>query len=226
MPRPPQHRLPRTQYFVPVGFTHFHPCHLNAADRARIRRRFNPRGIFLNIPYAAAYTQLELATISTATAYELTPMMARQRDTFEIRFRRIWEMILSCAFGFTDLSYTTRLNMPLELGLMLASGKTCFIASRRRYGALARISDLNLGDIHYHEGRPRRLIAGLSHWIEQHCSHRRIEVERLVNRFKAVVWLREWHLGPEEFDRLPPEAISAVLRTAQTNLGVFFGPLP
>lgn len=86
MPRPPQHRLPRTQYFVPVGFTHFHPCHLNAADRARIRRRFNPRGIFLNIPYAAAYTQLELATISTATAYELTPMMARQRDTFEIRF--------------------------------------------------------------------------------------------------------------------------------------------
>jgi hypothetical protein len=41
--------------------------------------------------------------------------MAKQRSTFEARFRRIWEMILTCAYGFTDLSYTRRLNIPLEL---------------------------------------------------------------------------------------------------------------
>jgi len=98
-----------------------------------VKRRFDRRGIFINIPYTPRYSRLEIAIISTATAYGLTPRMAKQRSTFEARFRRIWEMILTCAYGFTDLSYTRRLNIPLELGLLLALGKNCFITSRRQY---------------------------------------------------------------------------------------------
>lgn len=219
-------RLPRIQSVLPSGgLSHFHPCFLGAADRARVKRQFNRSGIFVNIPYASRYTRFELAIISTATAYGLTPRMAKQRATFETRFRRIWEMILTCAYGFTDLSYARRMNIPLELGLMLALGKNCFITSARRYDALSRISDLNLGDIHYHEGRPRTLIADFSRWIEENCSHQHIAVAALVNRFRAVVWLRDEHLGPDEFDRLRPENITAVLRSAQRNLGVTFGPL-
>jgi hypothetical protein len=151
-------------------------------------------------------------------------MMAKQSTTFEVRFRRIWRMILSCGFGFADLSYMTRMNIPLELGLMLALGKNCFIASRRRYEALGRVSDLNLGDIHYHEGRPRSLIADFSRWIEQHCSHQRISVARLVSRFRTLVALRRY-FGQEDFDRFTPQQLAAMLRSAERNLRIVVGPL-
>jgi len=89
--------------------------------------------------------------------------------------------------------------------------------------SLARVSDLNLGDIPHHEGSPRRLIADFSRWIEQNCSHRQIEVSRLVHRFRAVAWLREY-MGPDEFDRIPPEGVSAALVGAERKLGIRFGP--
>jgi hypothetical protein len=193
--------------------------------RGRIRRHFDRRGIFINIPYAEAYTSLELAIISTATAYGLTPKMARQRAAFEVRFRRIWEMILNCAYGFTDLSYVTRMNMPLELGLMLALGKNCFITGRARYSGLRSISDLNLGDIHYHEGRTLRLITDFSRWIEQNCSRRHIEISKLVNRFRVVTWMRDY-LGSNEFDRLTPTELSAMVRSAENRLGLRLGAIP
>jgi hypothetical protein len=161
-----------------------------------------------------------MAVISTATAYGLTPIMAKQRSAFENRFQRIWSMILSCGFGFTDLTYTTRMNMPFELGLMLALGKNCFITSGRRYAALRTISDLNLGDVHYHDRRPRTLIAAFSRWIEQNCTQKRIRVAALLSRFRTMLVLRDSLLGPEEFDRLDPEEISELLASAERNLGV------
>jgi len=129
--------------------------------RRQIRKRFDARGIFLNIPYAVRYTRLELAVIATATAYGLRPVLAKQQVVFDVRFKRILELITSCAFGFTDLSYEKRMNMPFELGIMMAMGKDCFIVSRRKYSGLASISDLSLGDIHYHEADPHPTRKGI-----------------------------------------------------------------
>src|SRR5574341_1115027 len=115
------------------------PLHLSQTIRSRIRREFDPYGIFLNIPYSRRYSGLEVVIMSTVTAYGLTPRMARERTRTEIRLLKITELMLSCKFGFTDLSYVTRMNMPLELGMLLAFGKETFIASGKRYAALKTV---------------------------------------------------------------------------------------
>ncbi len=214
MSRRLRNQLPRTRCVLPTGFSVFHPAYLPPSLRRQIRNRFDRRGIFLNIPYAADYSKLEIAIISTVTAYGLNPVMAKQRVRFDIRFVRILEMVTTCAFGFTDLSYPTRMNMPLELGLMLALGKNSFIAGKRRYSAHASISDLNLGDIRYHEGRPRDLIRDFSRWIETNCSRKRITLKELIERYETFMELRKY-LGVEEFDRLSPQEIFEVLQSAR-----------
>ena len=212
-------RLPGSTCNIPSRLSVFHPSYLPSSLRARIRKGFNPRRIFLNIPYATRYTKFELAIIATATAYGLDPVMAKQRAVFDVRFKRILEMICSCAVGVTDLSYAHRMNMPLELGIMLALGKNCFIVSRRRYSGLASISDLNLGDIRYHEGDPKALIRDFSRWIEANCSPKKMTIAELLERYEAFVELRK-ALGADDFDRLSPQDISQMLRIAGATMNI------
>lgn len=212
MARPPA-------FTLPARCSVRHPAYLPASLRRQIRRRFDPRGIFLNIPYAPRYTRLELAVVSTATAYGLRPVLAKQQVVFDVRLKRILEMITSCAFGFTDLSYEKRMNMPFELGIMIALGKDCFVVSQRRYSGLASISDLNLGDIHYHEGDPLALIGAFSRWIESNCSRRRLAHRLLAERYAAFVRLRR-AVGQDDFDRLTPQEIDTALMGARSILGV------
>jgi hypothetical protein len=155
--------------------------------------------------------------MSTATAYGLVPVMAKQRPRFEGRLQRILEMIYSCAFGLTDLSYRDRMNMPFELGVMLAVGKNCFIIGKRRYSAIRTISDLNLGDIFYHEGQPKRLVRDFATWIEHNCTRKRIPLQDLQARFDAFVRLRRY-LGSDEFDRLSPQEIAGMLAAVRSRL--------
>jgi len=204
-----QRRTSTRRLVLPSWIPPDQPLYLNQAIRRRIRRDFDPAGIFLNIPYSNRYSNLEVAIISTVTAYGLTPRMARERSRTEARLLKIAELILTCTYGFTDLSYVTRMNMPLELGLLLAFGKETFIASQRRYGALRTISDLNFSDIHYHEGRIRKLIVALSRWIEQNCSRKRLTTETLLQRYRRLRLLRQ-SLG-DDFDRLRPQEISRLL---------------
>jgi len=189
------------------------PLHITSAVRRRIRRNFDPTGIFLNIPYSDRYSDLEVAIISTVTAYGLTPRMARERSRTETRLLKVTELILTCKYGFTDLSYVTRMNMPLELGLLLAFGKETFIASGKRYSALRTISDLNFSDIHYHEARIGRLIVPLSRWIEQTCSKKRLTTDTLRQRYRRLRRFRQ-ALGPD-FDKLRPLEITKLLGVAR-----------
>ncbi len=189
------------------------PLYLNQTIRRRIRQEFDQNGIFLNIPYSDRYSSLEVAIISTVTAYDLTPRMARQRSRTEARLLKITELILACRYGLTDLSYVQRMNMPLELGLLLAFGKETFITSYKKYSALKTISDLNFADIRYHEGSVRRLIVELSRWIEQTCSRKRLTTRTLLGRYRRLRRLRQ-SLG-DDFDRLRPNEISLVLGIAQ-----------
>ena len=207
-----QRRAPAHRVILPSWIPPDQPLYLNLAIRRRIRREFDPTGIFLNIPYSDRYSSLEVAIISTVTAYGLTPRMARERSRTEMRLLRIAELILTCQYGLTDLSYITRMNIPLELGLLLAFGKETFIASSRRYGALRTISDLNFSDIHYHEGRVRKLIVTLSRWIEQNCSKKRLKTDTLLQRYRRLRRLRQ-SLG-DDFDRLRPQEISRLLGVA------------
>jgi hypothetical protein len=105
------------------------------------------------------------------------------------------------------------MNMPLELGLLLAFGKETFVTSGKRYGALKTISDLNFADIHYHENQVGRLIQGLSLWIEETCSSKRIAHDTLLRRYKRLRQIRRV-LGPD-FDRLYPQEVSDLLGVAR-----------
>ena len=201
----------RRPALLPSWISEGHPLYLNSEARSRIRQEFHGNsGIFLNIPYSDRYSNLEVATISTVTAYGLTPRMARERVRLEVRAQKIFELILSCRYGFTDLSYQTRMNMPLELGLLLALGKETFVTSKKRYSSLKSISDLNFGDIHYHGGSVRTLIKELSRWIEQTCSTKQLTTKDLLKRYRMVYRFRN-ELG-EDFDKRLPQLISRLLR--------------
>lgn len=186
-----------------------HPLHLNKTLCRRIARNFDANGIFLNIPYSEEYSNLELAILSTATAYGLRPRMARERVGFEARLLKIVELMLACRYGLTDLTYVKRMNMALELGLLMAFGKENFVMSGQRYGAIKRVSDLNFADIHYHEGKIRRLILGFSLWIEKVCRRKRQGTELLLRRYRH--WrLIHGSLG-DDFDRYSPQEIAAMV---------------
>lgn len=212
MPRRPRRR-PSRRPILPSWISSDQPLYVNPAIRRRIMREYDPAGIFLNIPYSRRYSNLEVAIISTVTAYGLLPRMARERLRMEMRFLKIAELVLTCNYGFTDLSYLTRMNMPLELGLLLAFGKETLVVSRRRYSALRTISDLNFADIHYHEGRIRKLVVILSRWIEQTCSRKRLKTETLLRRYRQLRRVRR-SLG-DDFDRLKAGEISKVLGVAE-----------
>lgn len=205
-------RLPRS-LFVTTWIGSSHPLHLSRAVLERIRKNFDPRAIFLNIPYSRRYSNLEVAIISTVTAYGMRPRMARERIRMEIRMLKIVELILSCQYGLTDLTYAMRMNMPLELGLLLAFGRETFVMSRRRYSALRAASDLNFCDIHYHEGSVRSLIAGLSAWLEEVYYPKDLTVRALLRRYRRWKKIRE-ALG-DMFDRLKPEQIAKLVELVE-----------
>ena len=199
---------------VPSWIRPDQPLYQTSARRRRIEKTFaTQQGIFLNIPYSPRYAPLELAILSTVTAYGLVPHMARDRLRLETRSSKIAEMILSCRYGLADISYGTRMNLPLELGMMLAFGKETFITSRKPYGALRSISDLNFADVHYHRGSVRRLIAMLSRWIEQNCSAKRLTTDSLYRRYRRLRRLRQ-SLG-EDFHKIAPHEFKHVLGVLQ-----------
>ncbi len=208
------------QPILPLWIPPDHPLHLSRSTLRKIRARFDKRGIFLNIPYSPRYSRLEAAIISTVTAYDLTPYLARQRPRVEVRLLKLVEMMFSCRYALTDLSYSRRMNMPLELGLLLGFGKETFITSRKPYGALKTVSDLNFSDIHYHRGSVRELIAGLSRWLEHNCSRKRLSNRTLMQRYRHLCQVRR-DLG-RDFDKLQPSEISGLLGFAQDQFRLRF----
>jgi hypothetical protein len=192
-----------------------HPLHLSAETRHLIRKEYTADGIFLNIPYSRRYTNFEIAVLSTVTAYGLVPRMAKQESGLAVRLHKIARMMLSCKFAFTDLTYVKRLNMPFELGMLLAWGKENFVVSAIRYESLRRISDLNFGDIHYHERSVKNLIASLSAWLKEHYPKKAISLSDLLQRYRRWQRIRQ-ELGPD-FDQRSPQEIDQMIKIAQAE---------
>jgi hypothetical protein len=136
----------------------------------------------------------------------------------ETRILKIVELMFSCQFGFTDLSYVKRMNMPLELGLLLSFGRETFVTSSTRFGSLKSISDLNFADIRYYDGSVRKLISELATWIQQNCSDKHLSTKTLYTRYRRLKKIRD-HLG-NDFDRLMPEKIATLLGVAKDEIGL------
>jgi len=215
-------RQHRPKPLIPDWFPSSHPLNLPQSVRRAIARDFNPDAVFLNIPYSRRYTNLEVAMISTLTAYGLVPQMAKTRVGLEVRLHKIAALMLGCGYGVTDLTYVRRMNMPLELGVLLAWGKHTFVASERPYGTIKTISDLNFGDVHYHRQRVGELVRQLSRWIEQHCSRKRFSVSILMSRYRRLQRIRR-SLGPD-FEKLTPSEISKLLGIVEEEFSMKLVP--
>jgi hypothetical protein len=81
----------------------------------------DPRGVFLNVPYDAAYQRFFVTLISTLVSLGQTPHCVLEvRERGQGRLARIFELLFSCGVSIHDLSRVSlpaRYNMPFELGL-------------------------------------------------------------------------------------------------------------
>jgi hypothetical protein len=205
---------------IPSWLPDHHPFYVSPPTARRIRRVFKPNRIFLNIPYASRYSNLEVAVLSTATAYDLHPCMAKERSKLEIRMRKIGELVLTCKYGFTDLSYATRMNMPFELGVLLAWGKETFVITSHPSRTIKSLSDLNFGDIEFHRRSVELLIEKFSRWIERAATAKRLTSATLLTRYRRWQAFRR-SLGGD-FDRLTPAQLANVVGVAEDEFSVRF----
>jgi hypothetical protein len=205
---------------IPGWLADHHPFYVSPATAERVRRGFRSDRIFLNIPYASKYSNLEVAVLSTATAYGLDPHMAKERSRLEVRMRKIVELMLTCNYGFTDLSYADRMNMPFELGVLLAWGKETFVVTSHPTRTIKALSDLNFGDIEFHRGTVKLMIEKFSRWIERTATTKRLTAGTLLTRYRRWQVIRR-SLG-SDFDRLTPAQLADLVGAAEDEFSLKF----
>ena len=103
-------------------------------------------------------------------------------DSSEIRISKIFRIIAECRLGIHDLSRTQldknthlpRFNMPLELGMFLASKyfgrdehdrKVCMVFEAKQHTYEAFISDIKGQDIKAHANNPRTIVMTVRNWL-------------------------------------------------------------
>lgn len=148
--------------------------------------------IFINCPFSKDYRQFFWATIYTVTRSGFIPRCALETDdSSDNRFEKICRIIAQCKYGIHDISKTDldpksnlpRFNMPLELGLFLASKrfgnglqrkKKCIIFDRQQYRYQKFISDISGHDIHSHKNSPKQLIVEIASWLRAETTKQNI----------------------------------------------------
>jgi hypothetical protein len=123
--------------------------------------------VFLNIPYDAGFKNLLLAYIAVISAFGFTPRATLEIPFSERRLDRILKLILQSEYSIHDLSRvqldrtsprTPRFNMPFELGLTVALGKTVHtshewvICESVKHRVKKSLSDMDGSDAYIHGG--------------------------------------------------------------------------
>jgi len=132
--------------------------------KIEILKNYDRRRVFLDIPYAR-YKRFEHAICSTLIAHNLTPVLGREKITSKERICKLCVSILSCKYGIADVSYPT-LNVPFELGLLLAYNKPTALLCQKRHWIPKHFSDMQWSDsIVSYSMDKEKLMWGLSKWI-------------------------------------------------------------
>lgn len=143
----------------------------------------NPRDVFVNCPFDAAYKPIFNAIVFTVFRCGFRARCALEADdSADNRFSKICGIIDQCRYAVHDISRTEtdgdpplpRFNMPLEVGLFLGAkrfggarqkDKRCIIFDREQYRYQRFISDIAGQDIHAHGGNEVTLITELAAWF-------------------------------------------------------------
>jgi len=132
----------------------------------RIKSDYHATKVFINIPYVKGYQKLRVTLIATVLAVGLRPILASERSTGTLRLCKLCELMQTSKYAITDLSYDGLLNMPFELGFLLALGRhgnTVLVDNKyidkakklRKFES--RLSNLKGLDILHHGRRPEQL---------------------------------------------------------------------
>lgn len=139
--------------------------------------------VFLNCPFDSQYKPIFEAIVFAILDCGLWPRCALEiDDASEVRIDKIFKMIADCKFGIHDISRTEvtsasglpRFNMPLELGMFLATKrfgagrqqkKVCLILDSAPFRYQQFISDIAGQDIQVHKNNPKDAIAVVRNWL-------------------------------------------------------------
>lgn len=131
-------------------------------------KRPDPRAVFLNVPFDAAYEKQFLALLCALIALGRKPRCVLEiPEMGQGRLARIIAHMSTCGVSIHDLSRVgtpVRFNMPFELGIACALARNgihhSFVLLERKQHRLARsLSDLGGIDPLIHNGRVRQTIA-------------------------------------------------------------------
>jgi len=125
------------------------------------------QGVFINCPFDSEYKPLFEAIAFAVLACGFRPRCALEiDDSSEVRIDKIFKIIAECKYGIHDISRTEvtsasglpRFNMPLELGMFLATKrfgagrqrqKVCLILDSMPYRYQQFISDIAGQEVEY-----------------------------------------------------------------------------
>jgi hypothetical protein len=157
-----------------------------------------PRDVFINCPFDAAYQPFFHAIVFTVTRSGFRARCALETDNaVDNRLAKICEIIRECRYGIHDISRTEsdgtpplpRFNMPLELGLFLGAQrfggrhhtqKCCIVLDRERYRFQRFVSDIAGQDIHSHDGDVPTLILKVATWLRTQSDDPRVPGGRAI----------------------------------------------
>jgi hypothetical protein len=112
------------------------------------------------------------------------------------------------------------MNMPFELGVLLAWGKETFVITSHPTRTIRSLSDLNFGDVEFHRRTVRLLIEKFSKWIERTAASKRLSTATLLTRYRRWQAIRR-SLG-KDFDRLTPAELAKLVGVAEDEFSVRF----
>src|SRR5712691_7530213 len=139
--------------------------------------------VFINCPFDAQYRPLFEAIVFAVLDCTFRPRCALEiDDSSEVRIDKIFKIIAECKYGIHDISRTEvtsasglpRFNMPLELGMFLATKrfgagrqrqKVCLILDSLPYRYQQFISDIAGQDIQVHNNSAQEAISIVRNWL-------------------------------------------------------------
>jgi hypothetical protein len=160
---------------------------------------FDPKSVFINIPYDDDFEPLYLAFIAGICGFGLTPRATLEIPGSQRRLNRIFRLIRACRYSFHDISRveldrrrppTPRFNMPFELGLAVAWARAFdrphdwVVFEARPYRQQKSLSDLNGTEVYIHGARPIGLFRALTNVLEK--SRHRPTVQQLQGIYRDI----------------------------------------
>lgn len=160
----------------------------------------DPKRVFINCPFDKDYLSiLETITFCIINCGFLPVTASLERDSGEIRVRKITRLIKSCRYGIHDISRTElstnklpRFNMPFELGLDLGcryfgsdTYKRHLILDKSKFRFQKFISDISGQDVAAHNNSPDTAMREVRDWLETNSGKSSIPgPEEIRRRYK------------------------------------------